>query len=400
MILINTSEKVKLRLTNASITNQTGPAIYCQNADKMFITLDKGTTNTLVDGNTYSDQTAKGTISSNDDLEIKGGGTLNITGNFNHAISCDDDINIENGIINIKSAKADGIHANNSIDITGGTLNITATSDCIQTETEGLTIDDGSLTLSSGSQGLTSDTSITINGGNVNIAKSKEGIESPNITVSGGTLSVTSTDDCLNATKGTGSVQDDGSMITISGGSIYLNGTTGDPLDSNGSVIVNGGTTIIHGPQSMPEVGADVNGKFTVSGGTFFVCGPNAMMAQYPTGASAQYTIAAMFASQPANSALCVKDSTGKALFITRPKRNYIYAVFSSPELRQGSTYTIYSGGNVSGGSEVNGLITGGTYNGGTAVATITVNTSPTTTYNWSGGGFPGGGWPGGGWPR
>jgi hypothetical protein len=124
-------------------------------------------------------------------------------------------------------------------------------------------------------------------------------------------------------------------------------------------------------------------------------------MAQYPTGASSQYSIAAMFSSsQPANSPVCVKDSTGKELIITRPKRNYIYVVFSSPELKQGSTYTIYSGGNVSGGTEANGLITGGTYNGGTALATITVNTSPTTTSNWNGGGgFPGGGFPGGGFP-
>ena len=401
MILVDTTEKVKLRLSGANITNSNGPAIYGQNAKKLYITLEKDTTNTLADGRSYSDQKAKATLFCNDDLEIKGKGTLNITGNYKHAICSDDDINIENGVINIKSAVSDGVHANGSIDITGGTLNITATKDCIQTETEELTIDDGTLTLSAGSQALASDTAVIINGGTVNVTKSKEGVESKIITINGGTVNITSEDDCLNASMGTGSMQDDGSKLIISGGSVYLNGITGDALDSNGTLTISGGTTVVHGPQGMPEVAVDSNGTFTVSGGTVLYTGPSEMMAQYPTGPSSQYSIAAMFSSQPANSALCIKDSSGKVLAITKPKRNYIYAVFSSPELKQGSTYTIYGGGNVSGGTEVNGLIVGGTYNGGTALATITVNQSPTTTSNWNGGmgGWPGGGWPGGGWP-
>jgi len=401
MIVIDTTERVKLRLSGANITNSNGPAIYCKNADKFFITIEENTTNTLVDGRNYIDQSAKGTISSNDDIEIKGKGTLNITGNYKHAISGDDDIKIENGNIKVISAVSDGIHANDSIKIKGGTLNITASKDCIQTEKEELLIEDGDLTLSAGSQGLTSDTAVTISGGYVRIVKAEEGVEAPIITISGGVVNITATDDGLNATKGGGTMfGDDGSKIIISGGSVYLDSSIGDPLDSNGSALISGGTTVIHGPQSMPEVGADVNGQFTVRGGTFFVCGPSNLMAQYPTGPSSQYSIAAMFSNQPANSPLCIKDSTGKVLFITKPKRNYIYAVFSSPELRNGSTYTIFAGGNVSGGTEVNGVITGGTYNGGTQVATITVNTSPTTAVNWNDGGFPGGGgWPGGGWP-
>jgi hypothetical protein len=401
MIYVDTTEKVKLRLSGASITNSNGPAIFFNDVDKGYITLVENTVNTLVDGKTYSDQSAKATLFSNDDLEIKGKGTLNITGNYNHAIASDDDIKIENGTINVISAVGDGIHANDSIKITGGKINITSTKDCIQTEDKELIIDGGTLTLSAGKKALLSDTEIIINSGTVTITKSEEGIQAPSITINGGTISVTSTDDCLNATTGGGTMwNDDGSLITINGGSIYLNGSTGDPLDSNGSLTITGGTTIVHGPQGAPEVAADINGTFAVLGGTLLITGPSSMMAQYPTGASSQYTIAAMFSSQAANSALCIKDSTGKALIITKPKRNYIYVVFSSPELKQGSTYTVYAGGTVSGGTEANGLITGATYTGGTAVATITVTTSPTTTYNWNGsGGFPGGGFPGGGFP-
>lgn len=402
MIYVNTKERVKLRLNGVNITNSTGPAIYFEDVDKGFITLVEGTTNTLSDGWSYQNTELKATLFSNDDLEIKGKGTLNITANYNHAICSDDDIIIENGTINVLSAANDGIHTNGSIKVKGGTLNITATKDALQTEDEDMLIQDGKLTLSAGSQAFKSDTGVVINGGTITVTKSKEGVEAPNITINGGTINISSTDDCLNATNGTGGMfNDDGSQLIISGGNIYLEASTGDALDSNGKLTIEGGTVVVHGPQSQPEVAIDSNGTFTVTGGTLIATGPSGLMAQYPTGASSQYSIAAMFSSsQPANSPVCVKDSTGKELIITRPKRNYIYVVFSSPELKQGSTYTIYSGGNVSGGTEANGLITGGTYNGGTALATITVNTSPTTTSNWNGGGgFPGGGFPGGGFP-
>ncbi len=401
MIRVNTTERVKLRLSNASITNSSGPAIYGQSVDKLFITLDKGTTNTLVDGRSYSDQTLKAALFCNDDLEIKGSGTLNITGNYKHAICSDDDINIENGIINVKSAVKDGIHANGSIDITGGTLNITATSDAIQNEDqEGITIDDGILNLSAGDQGIRSKTGvsvaggITINGGTINITKAREGIAAQLITVNGGTISIIASDDGFNASMGGGSWSNDGSKVIINGGSIYTSGQTGDALDSNGTITIAGGTVIAVGPQSSPNVPIDCNGTFTVTGGTVLATGPAMMMAQYPDGASAQYSLAlGLSNSQAANSAVCVKDSSGKVLLITKPVRNYINILFSSPEIKNGSTYTVSYGGNVSGGTTVNGVITGGTYSGGTST-NITINKSPTTAVNWNSGGFPGGGWP------
>ncbi|OPZ88474.1 MAG: Beta-glucanase precursor [Firmicutes bacterium ADurb.Bin419] len=395
MIKISTAERVKLRLNGVNITNSTGPAIYFENVDKGFITLVEGTSNTLTDGRSYMDTELKATLFSNDDLEIKGKGTLDIIGNFNHAIASDDDINIENGVINVISSVNDGIHSNGSIEVKGGTLNITATGDALQTEEEELIIEKGTLNLSAGSQALKSDTGIVINGGKINVIKAKEGAEAPIITINDGTVNINATDDCLNATMGTGSMFNDGSQLIINGGTVYASSTNGDSLDSNGTLTINGGTVVVHGPQSQPEVAIDSNSTFTISGGTLIATGPSAMMAQYPTGASSQYSIAAMFSSsQRANSALCVKDSTGKALIITKPTRNYLYAVFSSPELKKDSTYTIYSGGTVTGGTEANGLIIDGTYSGGTLLATITVTKSPTTAINWNGGGgFPGWGW-------
>lgn len=167
MIHVNTTEKVKLRLSGVNITNITGPAIYFENADKSFITITEETTNNLVDGITYNID-AKGTLFSNDDLEIKGKGTLNITGNYKHGIVCDDALKIENGNITI-AASSDGIHVNNSVKIKGGDINITAGSDGIDAGEE-IEITGGTITITADGNAMSSDIDTIVNdGGIVNV---------------------------------------------------------------------------------------------------------------------------------------------------------------------------------------------------------------------------------------
>lgn len=132
MIYVNSEDRVKLRLSGVALTNTTGPAIFFDNCDKGYITISKDTENFLADGSTY-DEDAKGTIFSNDDLEIKGSGSLSVTANYNHGIVSDDELLIEEGTINI-TAVGDGIHANDAVEITGGEITITATGDGIQSE--------------------------------------------------------------------------------------------------------------------------------------------------------------------------------------------------------------------------------------------------------------------------
>lgn len=132
MIYVNTDESVKLRLNGVSLTNTTGPAIFFDNVEKGYITICKDTENFLSDGAEYEND-AKGTVFSNDDLEIKGGGSLTVTGNYNHAIASDDKIKIEDGKINI-TAKNDGIHANDAVSIKGGEITVQATGDGIQSD--------------------------------------------------------------------------------------------------------------------------------------------------------------------------------------------------------------------------------------------------------------------------
>ncbi|MCD7890867.1 MAG: carbohydrate-binding domain-containing protein [Ruminococcus sp.] len=120
-IEINTTEKVKLYFNGVSITNYSGPAIQVTNAKRFILVLMEGTTSYLQDVN--KDSVNDGVICSNDTVEIKGKGSLNIVAGNAHGISSDDDVVIENGTINITTVKS-GIIANDDITINAGTLYI------------------------------------------------------------------------------------------------------------------------------------------------------------------------------------------------------------------------------------------------------------------------------------
>ena len=387
MIVVNTEDKVKLRLNGVDITNSNGPAIYFQNAKKAFITLEEGTINSLKDGASYtSDLDVKGALFSNDTLEIKGKGTLNITGNYKHGIASDDDIIIENGVININAYAKDGIHANDNITIGGGTLNITTTvDDGIDCEGD-IIINDGDITISSADDAIHADADLTVNGGNINVTKCGEGIESKaNMTINDGIITITGSDDCLNAT----------SNITINGGQIYCYASNNDAIDSNGTMTINGGTIIAIGSDS-PEGGFDCdNNTFSINGGTIIGLGGET---SGPTANSCTQA-SVVLGSYPANSLLHIENESGDDVLTYKIPQSYKTMLISTPKITNNETYTVYTGGNISGATEFNGLYTEGTYTDGTQ------NTSFNTTFMvtqiggsiFGGGNMPGG--PGGNMP-
>lgn len=154
-IIVSTTERVKLRLSNASITCNNDSAIFVEQSDKTFITMEKGTTNTIT-----SKGTEEGAIYSKDDLEIKGSGTLNIGSQLGHGIKASDDLNIENGTLSIIAAR-DGIHTNETCDISGGTITIIAVKDGIESE-ENLIIRGGNITITASGQEYTAAGEVTV----------------------------------------------------------------------------------------------------------------------------------------------------------------------------------------------------------------------------------------------
>jgi trimeric autotransporter adhesin len=238
-----------------------------------------------------------------------------------------------------------------------------------------VTINNGTVVISSADDGIKSATSIVINNGAVSINKSVEGMEAPFITVNAGDVGIAASDDGFNATHGNGGESNDGSCLTLNGGNVRVNTTTGDAIDSNGNIVMTSGTVVAHGPSSAPEVGMDYNGTFNVSGGVLLVSGPNSgNMIQATSASSSQYTIKATTSSMlNASTLFHIQDANGNNLATFKPVRNVYYVVFSSPELKSGSTYSIYTGGSCT-GVNANGLYVGGTYSGGTFKTSFTLS--------------------------
>ncbi|MCF8366539.1 MAG: carbohydrate-binding domain-containing protein [Bacteroidales bacterium] len=235
-------------------------------------------------------------------------------------------------------------------------------------------INSGEIIISSADDGIKSGDVLTINNGTVMINNSKEGLEAPNITINDGEVTVYSSDDGLNATYGNGGGGNDGSLLLITGGYTMLSSTNGDPLDSNGNITISGGTIVVHGPQSSPEVGMDVNGTCIISGGFLVVSGTNSNMTEGPSNSSTQRSVLLRTnQSISANTIFHIEDSNGNNLLTFAPNRQYYSIIFSSDALTSGETYSIYTGGS-STGILLNGLYTGGVYTPGTFRSNFTVS--------------------------
>ena len=235
-------------------------------------------------------------------------------------------------------------------------------------------IHNGTITISSADDGIKAENAIIINGGTLNITNSIEGIEAPHITFNGGNTHIKSSDDCVNATFGTGSNQSDGSLLTISAGYLMVNTTGGDGLDSNGNILMSGGTVVVHGPPSQPEVGMDYNGTCTVNGGFLAISGTNSNMTQAPGTGSAQYSLKITTNQQMSSSTLFhIQNSSGADVLTFQPIRNYYSIVFSSSDILGGQSYSVYTGGSCT-GTAVDGLFTGGIYSGGSLRKTFAVS--------------------------
>ena len=228
-------------LYNATLKSSNSP-ILVNNAEKTVIHLVKGTTNTVEDGNgnhmftkiNGAQDTAKAAIYSRDDLNIKGAGTLTVKGKFKSGIQCSNDLKIKNGNITVE-AEENAIKGKGSLQISGGTLNLTAkkgdgleSDECEEVNGECKNIVEG--------KGI-----IDIRGGNITIKAGDDGIDAANfIRVSDSTetstVKVTSTGKGLVAEK----------YIYVDGGKLDVKSEGDDALHTHWQIYMNGGDVTIN----------------------------------------------------------------------------------------------------------------------------------------------------------
>ncbi|MBQ6450494.1 MAG: carbohydrate-binding domain-containing protein [Solobacterium sp.] len=267
------SAKVQLVIDELNVTNTDAPVIYVVSADKVFVTTADGTSELSVTG-TFADDGSVSTdavIFSKDDLVLNGTGTLVIDSSDN-GITSKDDLKITGGTYVINSS-ADAIEANDSIRIADGNFTIKTSKDGLHAEndeddTQGwIYIGGGTFKIEAGSDGIQGTPMVQIDGGTFDIS-AEEAVEGTYVLINGGDLTIYATDDGINASAKSSAYTP---KIEINGGTLDITMAAGDTdaLDSNGSIVINGGTVNISAQFAFDfDSGAELNGGTVTVNGT------------------------------------------------------------------------------------------------------------------------------------
>ena len=261
-------DKVQIVLDGVSIVNDSQPCILVENADKVFLTSAEGSENTLTVTGTFGDEDA--VIYSKDDLVLNGLGTVTIS-STEDGVCSNDDLKLTGGTWNI-TASDTALKAHDSLCVYDGTYTVKAGNDGLHAEdsdddTAGsIVIQGGTFNIQAGDDGVHATTSVTVYGGTLTISAA-EGIEATQVIINNGTVSVNATDDGINAGRKSSSLS---VKIEINGGDISVSMGAGDTdaIDSNGDLVITGGTIDITAQSPF-----DYDGQCSYTGGTIIVNG-------------------------------------------------------------------------------------------------------------------------------
>ena len=266
------SADVHLVLKGATMTN-TNAAISATSAGHVYLTLAEGTTNSLSDSSSNSDEKANAALFSKFDLTINGSGTLNVDGKKNNGIKANDTLHITGGTFNITSV-GDAFNVNDELNVTGATMTIDAKEDGVKVDNDddmtvgNMYLANNTITVTAGEDGIHASGNLVIDSGTYTVKNSTEGIEGKSITINGGDINVYSTDDGVNAANKNAHQSD--IYFTMTGGNLTVEVGQGDtdPVDSNGNITVTGGTIKLIG-----QSGFDFDGTATYTGGNIYING-------------------------------------------------------------------------------------------------------------------------------
>ena len=231
VIVDATDLDVRLVLSGVDINSTTNAAIVVADAETVVIQLAGDTTNTLSDASSRADEEIDGVVYSSDDLLIEGDGELTITANFADGIVSKDDLSISGGTITVTSVD-DGIRGKDSVVITGGTLVVNSEGDAIKSTNDSdagkgfILVQGGTMTINTGSDGMQAEQALLVVDGTIQVESSVEGLEAPVLIINGGDITIYASDDGINASAST--FVTTGLAIVINGGTLDITVGPGD----------------------------------------------------------------------------------------------------------------------------------------------------------------------------
>lgn len=255
------------------------------------------------------------------------------------------------------STSMKGIKAAGDLLISGGSFTIDSADDSIHSNSS-ITIKDGVFEIASGDDAVHADENLTVTAGTMNISESYEGLEALHLEIQGGNITLTASDDGLNAAGGTdssgtqggrdgmfggggpGSSSSDGTIL-ISGGTLHIT-ASGDGIDANGSLEITGGYTVVAGPTQGDTSTLDYDTTAQITGGTFIGTGASGMAQTFSD--AQQGVISVSVGEQSAGTQVTLTDSSGNAIIEVTPELSFSVIILSSPEIASGESYTLSVG--------------------------------------------------------
>lgn len=186
--------------------------------------------------------------------------------------------------------------------------------------------------------------SMNVNGGKkndgiLNINAENEGLDSElHLTINGGIINITSGNDGINTNE------DNVSVTTMNGGTLNIlcDGATGegDGIDSNGWLVINGGTVIAQACATSGDAGIDSDKGIYINGGKVIATGN---MLDRIAGGDQTYAVFSFANRQDGNSTYTLKNSNKKVVCEYAPTNAHTYLIIAGDELVPGE-YTFWQG--------------------------------------------------------
>lgn len=175
--------------------------------------------------------------------------------------------------------------------------------------------------------------------GVLNIHAANEGMDSElHLTLNGGKINIYSGNDGINTNE------DGVSVTTVNGGTLNIKVTgetgEGDGIDSNGWLVINGGTVVTAACSRSADAGIDSDMGIHINGGTVIATG--SMLDRIEDGGQT-YAVFNFAQKQSGEDTVSLKNEEGNCVLEHRPENGYSVLIFSSPDLKEG-TYTLWSG--------------------------------------------------------